>query len=156
MNMKKLILTLLLAVTVLLPSCQNLDDIYRRLDDYESRLTRIETLTDAANRDILALQALIEAQNKKLSIASWRPLDDLSGYVLTMSDGSTIMLKNGKDGESSGIDVRRSNDGILYWTLNGKYMYDADGNKIKAAGIDGVSGVTPQLRVNKDGYWVLP
>ena len=65
MNMKKLILTLLLAVTVLLPSCQNLDDIYRRLDDYESRLTRIETLTDAANRDILALQALIEAQNKK-------------------------------------------------------------------------------------------
>ena len=70
-----------------------------------------------------------------------------------MSDGSTIMLKNGKDGESSAIDVRRSNDGILYWTLNGKYMYDADGNKIKAAGIDGVSGVTPQLRVNKDGYW---
>ena len=151
--MKKLFLTLLLAAMAVLPSCRNLDDIYRRLDDYESRLTKVENLTEGANRDILALKALLEAQDKKLTIASWRPLDDNSGYLLTMSDGSTITLKNGKDGKSSAIDVRRGEDGVLYWTMNGQYMYDADGNKIKAQGTDGKSGVTPQLRVNRDGYW---
>ena len=137
----------------LLPSCQNLDDIYRRLDDYESRLVKVEELTEGANRDIVALQALLQAQDQKLSIVSWRALDDNTGYLLTMSDGSTITLKNGKDGISSSIDVRRGEDGILYWTLNGEYMYDTDGNKIKAQGIDGESGVTPQLRVSAEGYW---
>lgn len=151
--MKRYFLAVLLMVAIVLPSCTNLDDLYRRLDDYESRLAKVEKLTEGANRDIIALKALIDAQNKKLTIADWRPLDDNSGYVLTMSDGSKITLKNGADGINSAIGVRRSEDGILYWTLNGEYMYDPDGNKIKAEGIDGANGVTPQLRVNKDNYW---
>lgn len=150
--MKRYFVTLLALVALLLPSCNNLDDLYRRLDDHESRLTRVEKLTEGANRDIIALKGLIDAQKSNLTIASWRTLDDGSGYVLTMSDGSKITLKNGADGISSAIGVRKGKDGIQYWTINGEYMYDADGNKIKAEGVDGASGVTPRLRV-KEGYW---
>ncbi len=140
-------------MAVILPSCTNLDELYRRLDDHESRLAKIEQLTDAANRDIIALKGLIDAQNKRLTIVAWRQLDDKSGYELTMSDNSKIVIKNGTNGVNSAIGVRKGEDGILYWTLNGEYMYDPDGNKIKAEGVDGVSGVTPRLRVNKDNYW---
>lgn len=152
MNRRNFALLWSIFLAILVSSCTNLDEIYRRLDDYESRLARVEKLTEGANRDIIALKGLIDAQKSNLTIASWRTLDDGSGYVLTMSDDSKITLKNGSDGISSAIGVRKGKDGIQYWTINGKYMYDADGNKIKAEGIDGASGVTPRLRV-KDGYW---
>lgn len=149
----KVFLTLFVALLLALPSCTNLDDLYRRLDDYESRLAKVEKLTDAANREIAVMKGLLDAQQKKILIDAVNVLEDGSGYQLVMSNGSVITLKNGKDGESANIDVRRGEDGVLYWTINGQYMHDADGNKIKAQGMDGKSGVTPQLRVNKDNYW---
>lgn len=151
--MKRVNFLFVLFVMTLVTGCTNLDFFERRLDDYEARLQKLENEMNVANRDLVAIRELIKAQANAISIKDYRPLDDNSGYVLTMSDGSKIVLKNGLNGQSSAVGVKKGEDGILYWTLNGEYMYDHDGNKIQARGEDGKNGVTPQLKVNKDGYW---
>lgn len=139
---------------LMLSACSNLEDVYRRLDEVETRLAKIEKLTDGANRDIKAMKTLLETQGSNISIKSYRPLDDNSGYLLEMSNGDKIVLKNGTDGTNSSMGVKRGEDGVFYWTINGQYMYDSDGNKIKASGQDGANGVTPIMRVNKkNNYW---
>lgn len=151
--MKRVNFLFVLFVMTLVTGCTDLDFFERRLDDYEARLQELENEMNVANRDLVAIRELIKAQANAISIKDYRPLDDNSGYVLTMSDGSKIVLKNGLNGQSSAVGVKKGEDGILYWTLNGEYMYDHDGNKIQARGEDGKNGVTPQLKVNKDGYW---
>lgn len=113
----------------------------------------METLVKKANENITSLQSLIDAQNKKISIVSYSALPDGSGYELLMSDGSKIELKNGKDGNNPTVGIKKHNDGLYYWTIDGEFMRDADGNMIKAEGQDGADGFTPTLRVNMDGNW---
>lgn len=48
--------------------------------------------------------------------------------------------KDGKDGYTPQIGVKQDADGIYYWTLDGEWLLDADGNKIKAQGTDGKDG----------------
>lgn len=144
---------ILLVLSIIFSSCTNLDEIYKRLDDHERRIKSMETLVKNANDNISSIKTLLDAQQKKLSIVSFEELSDKSGYELLMSDGSKITLKNGQNGESPIINVKQDTDGIYYWTLNGEFITDGDGNKIKAEGQDGAIGITPKLRVNTDGYW---
>lgn len=144
-------LFLLLISLVLFASCTNLDEIYRRLDNHEERLSAMEKMVANTNSTIENLQKLLDAEAKKLCITSFENNKE-GGYILHMSDGSTITLKDGKDGTSPTVGVKEEN-GVLYWTINGSFMLDADGNKIKAEGTDGISGVTPQMRVDAEGYW---
>ena len=155
--MKKTILFILFIPIVLLFSCTDLDEINERLDDHDGRLAKLENLVNDANLTIKNLQMLVEAQENKVSIISYDALSDGSGYVLEMSDGTEITLKNGSDGKSPTIGVEEL-DGVLYWTINGEIMRDADGNGIKAEGIDGedgATGQTPQIRVNVEGNWEI-
>ena len=143
---------------LLLAGCQNLDDIYSQLKSHEDRLTKLESLTSGVNDQIAALQALVDAQAAKVNIVSYEPLSDGTGYLLRMSDGQTITLKNGangKDGSTPAIGVKAGEDGILYWTIDGEFILDVDGNRVPAAGKDGANAVTPQLRVNADGFWEI-
>lgn len=47
---------------------------------------------------------------------------------------------DGKDGSTPIIGVKQDTDNIYYWTLNGEWLLDANGNKIKAQGTDGKNG----------------
>ena len=144
---------LLFLACILVSSCTNLDDIYKRLDDHEKRISAMEEMVKTANENITSIQALLDAIQNKVTINSFKELPDQTGYELTMSDGRTIVLKNGKDGQTPVINAAKDTDGVYYWTLNGEFITDANGNKIKAEGADGTPGVTPMLRVNTDGFW---
>lgn len=85
---------------------------------------------------------------------------------------------DGSDGLTPKIGVKKDTDGIYYWTLDGDWLLDDDGQKIKAQGIDGQDGedgqdgqpgnpgepgndgqdgkdgITPQLKI-EDGYWYV-
>ena len=82
--MKTILTTFALAVMIIFAGCVDLDDIYRRLDQQEKELATIKTLVDAIN--------------KKVSVVSYTELSDKSGYELTMSDGSKIVVKHGTQG----------------------------------------------------------
>lgn len=47
---------------------------------------------------------------------------------------------DGKDGHTPMVGVAKGEDGIYYWTLDGEWLLDQDGNKIKAEGRDGKDG----------------
>ena len=138
---------LLLVVLLFLAGCENLDGIYKQLKDHENRLTKLETLVKDANDQLTALKTLVDAQAKKISIVSYTPLTDGSGYIITMSDGETITLKNG---DTPAIGVKAHTDGKLYWTLNGEFLLDADGKMIRA---ESKEAPAPKLRVDAEGYW---
>lgn len=82
---------------------------------------------------------------------------------------------DGKDGSTPVIGVKQDTDGIWYWTLNGEWLLDDNGQKIKAVGTDGKDGqngkdgqdgkdgqngqdgkdgITPQLKI-EEGYWYV-
>ena len=86
---------------------------------------------------------------------------------MVISDGSTATIKNGKNSEDAPIiGVKKDTDGIYYWTLDGEWLTDEKGNKVKAQGTDGKDGVdgedgtngkdgiTPQLKI-ENGRWML-
>ena len=95
-----------------------------------------------------SIKGLVDALTNKVSVVSYKELADKSGYELTMSNGTKITLKHGakgadgKDGKDGadgkdGVDgiapkisVKLHDDGLFYWTINGKFLLDADGNMI--------------------------
>lgn len=151
----------------------------------------LQTLCTQMNANILALQATVAALEKGETITKITELKDLEnkviGYTLTFKNAGNVNIYHGKDGKdgidgtngSNGVDgatpvigVAKDIDGIYYWTLNGDWLKDTDGNKIKAVGIDGkdgvngvngtngtdgtngVDGVTPKLKIVGDKWMV--
>ncbi len=84
-NMKRIFTIITLLAMIILAGCTDLDDIYRQLDEQK--------------KDLANVKQLINATTNELSVVSYKELDDKSGYELTMSDGSKIILKHGARGE---------------------------------------------------------
>jgi hypothetical protein len=123
------------------------------------------------------------------------------GYTITFTKSGTITIYHGKDGQNgaagpqgpqgpageNGTNGENGIDGIdgqtpvigvklfeciYYWTVNGEWLLDEDGNKIKAEGKDGqngtngengangengtngIDGITPQLKI-ENGKWFV-
>jgi hypothetical protein len=69
--------------------------------------------------------------------------------------------KDGKDGHTPVIGVKgEPTHNTLYWTIDGEWLYDADGNRVPATGRngrdgqDGEDGKTPQLRMDGNDIWI--
>ena len=139
------------------------------------------------NSNIQALQTMIEAIQENDYVTSITPIYEGNveiGYIITFSQSGSITIyhgkdgqdgedgKDGEDGETPFISVRQDTDGIYYWTLNGEWLLDDKGQKIKAVGEDGndgegsssgsdgtngkdgKDGVTPQLKI-EEGKWYV-
>ena len=150
------------------------------MNDLENRVTKLEELCKQMNTNISSLQKIVEALQDNLSISKVEQISD--GYIIHFSDGSTATIKNGKNSEDAPIiGVKKDTDGIYYWTLDGEWLTDEKGNKVKAQGTDGKDGVdgedgndgvdgedgvdgtngkdgkdgiTPQLKI-ENGRWML-
>ncbi len=70
---------------------------------------------------------------------------------------------DGVDGHSPIVGVKKDADGVYYWTIDGEWMLDDEGQKVPATGKDGADaeegaggkdGVTPLLKI-EDGYWFV-
>ena len=179
--MKKL-LSLLVCGLLLFGCGDKYDDSALRndLNDLENRVTKLEELCKQMNTNISSLQKIVDALQDNLSISKVEQISD--GYIIHFSDGSTATIKNGKDsGDAPVIGVKQDTDGCYYWTLDGKWLTDEKGNKVKAQGTDGKDGVdgedgndgidgedgvdgtngkdgkdgiTPQLKI-ENGRWML-
>ena len=150
------------------------------LNDLENRVAKLEELCKQMNTNISSLQKIVVALQDNLSISKVEQISD--GYIIHFSDGSTATIKNGKNSEDAPIiGVKKDTDGIYYWTLDGEWLTDEKGNKVKAQGTDGKDGVdgedgndgvdgedgvdgtngkdgkdgiTPQLKI-ENGRWML-
>jgi|GEM_PF-4910726 len=89
--------------------------------------------------------------------------DETIGYTLTLKNSAPITIYNGKDGHTPQISIDKDEDGLWYWTLDGEWLLDASGKKVKAVGVDGEDGqdgadgndgVTPLIKII-DEYWYM-
>ena len=58
---------------------------------------------------------------------------------------------DGKDGIAPALSVRQDTDGIWYWTINGEWCYDSEGNKVPALNND---DVTPRMKIEEDCWYL--
>ena len=158
---------LLLSLLLLLvfASCQKKDirELRSELDRQKAMIAQLQAAMNTANTDIKSLQVIAAALQKNISVKSYSAT--ATGYLLTMSDGTVIELKNGTNGQNGKdgtnapvVGVKQDTDGQYYWTLADNWLLQ-NGQKIKATGKDGqngTNGVTPQLRVNSQtNYWEI-
>ena len=163
-----------------------------RVDDLESRVEKLEELCRQMNTNISSLQTLVTALQNSDYITAVTPVTSggqTIGYTMTFKHASPITIyhgTNGKDGQN-GEDGKNGTtpvigvgpyNGVYYWTLNGTWLTDTSGNKIKAEGTvgrdgvngkpgqdgddgqdgkpgeDGEDGITPQLKIENE-YWYI-
>ena len=173
--MRKILLSVVLATTLALTSCQfddsalwsKLDEYGESIRDHEQRISALEELCKQMNTNIEALQTLVDALEKRdyvTNVSEVRSNGEVIGYTISFAYSDTITIyhgqdgangADGKDGYTPQIGVMKDTDNIYYWTLDGEWLLDAKGNKIKAVGTDGADGKDGQDGANgtdgKDG-----
>ena len=162
--MKKLFTLFAITLAVMVSSCSKFDDTAiwdklneqeETLNDHEKRIAVLEELCRQLNTNIDALQTIVEALEKKDYVTNVSPVredGEVVGYTISFANSDTITIyngedgkdgqngKDGKDGYTPQIGVMKDTDGIYYWTLDGEWLLDGKGNKIKAVGEDGQDG----------------
>ena len=162
--MKKLII-IISAALVGLSACSYDDTgLVNRVENLENRVTALEKLCKEMNSNITALQTIVEALQNNDYVTGVTPVEEngvVVGYTITFVKSAPITIYHGKDGKDGangsdgkdgvdGVDgkdgytpvigVEKDSDGIYYWTLDGEWFTDNEGNKIKAVGVDGEDG----------------
>ena len=134
--------------------------IWNELEELDNRVTALEDAVKKTNKDISALQTIVNALQKNVYVTN--VITTTEGYTIQFSDGTSAVISNGQDGVNAPIiSVRQDTDGFYYWTLDGEWLI-VDGNKVRANGKDGVDGtngvdgingkdaVSPKVRINED------
>lgn len=181
---------ILLALAFVLAGCNNKDSIWNVMDDMDSRIATLEVLCQEMNTNISALETLIKAQNNGdyiTNITEIRNGSTIVGYTITFKNHEPVTIYNGTngkdghdgtDGYKPTVGAKQDTDGIYYWTVDGDWLTDANGNKIPVTGekgdkgdkgdpgdkgqdgkdghdgTNGVNGNTPQLKID-GGYWYI-
>lgn len=172
--MKRLLIFINVAI-ILATGCKvDNSALENRIDNLESRVAKLEQLCAEMNTNISSLQTIVNALKDNDYIKSVSPVvtkeGEEIGYKISFGKNGDIIIyhgndgkdgADGKDGHTPVIGVSKDKDGVYYWTLDGEWLKDADGNKIRAEGQnsgsdtgDGKDGVTPRLKI-EDDYWYV-
>ena len=193
--MKKYLLVYIVALCTLM-GCKDNSGLYGLLTDYDLRISELEKLCEDINTNVQSIQVIIEAQQTGDYITAITPIKNGGveiGYTITFAKHEPITIyhgqngtngTNGTDGHTPVIGVAKDTDGVYYWTLDGKWLLDSNGNKLRVTGQDGKDGqdgangkdgedgkdgqdgtngtngtngqdgVTPQLKIEGD-YWYI-
>ena len=138
--------------------CKNdFDDSELRgqIADLDGRLTSLEKLCAQMNTNISSMQTIVNALQQNDYITGVTPITEGSttiGYTITFAKNKPITIYHGKDGEKGEqgnkvedgktpvIGIKQDTDGIYYWTLNGTWLLDDEGKKLRVTGKDGLNG----------------
>ena len=197
--MKKLHLLLLSVTLCAFSACHN--DIWDAIDGLDSRVTKLEELCKEMNTNITSLQTIVDVLQSNdfiTGIVEIKKDGEVIGYTITFGKNDPITIYHGQDGKDGAdgkdgqdgqngaantpvIGVAQDTDGVYYWTLNGEWLLDDNGNKLPVSGKDGQNGsngsngqdgadgedgkdgadgqdgkdgITPQLKI-EDGYWYI-
>lgn len=134
---------------IIAASCTKLSKLEDRVDNLESRIKAIENVIPSLNANIEALQALVGGT------AINAVEKDGMGYKLTLSNGEVIYISQGSIGVANPPLMSVDNNG--YWMVdyrdgNGAVYVLMNGQKVKAAGTD---GIVPVFGVDDEGYWTV-
>ena len=186
--------------------CNHKDLLWMEVvEDLDGRITYLEQICSEMNTNIAALQTIVDVLQSNdyiTGIVEIKRDGVVIGYTITFGKHDPITIyhgqdgkdgqdgtdgqdgingtdgKDGADGSTPIIGVAQDTDGVYYWTLNGEWLLDDNGNKLPVSGTngkdgqngsngqdgtdgkdgqdgaDGKDGVTPQLKI-EDGYWYI-
>ena len=198
LSMRLLTVTIIAILSFgMLSSCKYDDsELWNEVRDHESRITQLEELCSQMNTNISSLQTIVTALQGNDYVTSITPVvsgNETIGYTINFSKSGPVTIYHGEDGKdgANGADgqdgadgkdghtpvlgVKMTSDGNYYWTIDGEWLLDDEGNKIRANGIDGQDGtdgsdgengqdgqdgtngkdgITPQVKV-ENGYWYV-
>lgn len=175
-------LSVFVAVAMVFVSCNKIlesTELYDRVGEIENKVLKIEQMLSEMNTNISSLQTVVTALQSNDFVTGVAPITQNGveiGYTITFSKSGTITIYHGKDGKdgtngtdgkdgvngTNGIDgttpvigVKQDTDGAYYWTVNGEWLLNDRGEKVKAVGTDGKDGQDGQNGANgedgKDG-----
>ena len=151
MNAKRIVIIAIGLIT-LLSSCHK--KIWDKLNDHEARIARLEALCNQYNTTISSLQDLVAAMQANNYIKDVVPVmenGETIGYTITFMHGDPVTIYNGRNGENGHspiVGVKKADDGTWYWTMDGDWLLSPEGERIPA------SGTSPKLRIEDDYWWV--
>ena len=134
-----------------------------------SSFEALRNLVNQMNTNLSSLQNIVTALQNNDYVQSVSPYYENGvqvGYILSFTKSGSVIIyhgkdgtdgqdgQNGNDGHSPEIGVRQDTDGQWYWTLDGEWLKDANGAKVRASGIDGQNAIAPQLKIEND-YWYI-
>lgn len=144
----KIMATFVAATPVI--GCTDTDDLEKRIDEIDARVTALEKVTEALNENVAALQAIAEGK-------TINKVEENSGtYTITLSDGTELKLNQGTEGMGKAPLLSIDDEG--YWMADyqdGKgpqYILSASDEKVIGRG---QNGVTPKFSVNAAGNWTV-
>ena len=160
--MKKLISILYIGFTLLLVSCQH-EDIWKELQEHKQRIEQLERQCRELNSNIDALQKILAAIQQNDYVTEVTKIIEGGsevGYCLTFAKGGTVTIyyeagDPAGAGAAPSIGIKKASDGAYYWTSDGEWLTDDNGNMISATVADPDGRyITPQFRV-ADGVWYV-
>ena len=176
--MKKLFFWAVIAFAAVFSACSDSYDdteLHNELNNLKDRLAKLEAWKDQVNQEVAALKAIAESLDGAKFITNVETVAE--GYKITFSDGKTVTVKHGDKGEQ-GEQGEKGNtpaigiaeeDGVYYWTLDGEWLLDAQGNKVPAQGAkgdqgeqgpageqgpQGEQGLAPEFKI-ENGHWYV-
>ena len=154
--MKKTLLFAVIAGALALAGCAKDTELYNKVDRLDERVSKLEEQVKELNEQTVpGIRTLVAAIQGNVYATS--VVDNGDGYTITFSNGTVATIKNGTDGKD-GKDGDKGDkgdtpvisaaefEGEFYWTVNGEFLTDADGNKIP------VHKALPTFKII-DGKW---
>ena len=156
--MKKLTILVLCLLGGIAVSCYDDAALQDSINSLDKRVRDLEAWQRNAESNISTLFRLVDGLEKKVTVSSVKANAE-GGYDILFSDGTKVSIKDGAPGSTPVIGVKKDSDGVYYWTLNGTWLLNDSGEKMRVTGRDGAPGNAPVIGVKKDSdgvyYWTL-
>ena len=155
-------------------SCYDDSKLWDSVNDLDARVETLETLCAQMNSNLSSLTELINAMTMGDVIIGVTPIKENGvevGYQILLKDGGIVKIYHGKDGADGkdGVDGNdgtngtngapgqdatapefgvKQEDGVYYWTLDGEFVHDEEGNKIPT------TAAAPKVKVEEETWMV--
>lgn len=159
---------MLLPLAALVTGCRYDDtEIWEELNNHEARILALEK---TINSDLVNLQGIVAQLEKNVYVSAVVPT--ANGFTITFTDGKTYTISNGTNGTDGTdgtngttpvIGVKQDTDGHYYWTVNGNWLLDANGNKVRTTGDkgdkgedgqDGQDAIAPKVKLENNTWYI--
>lgn len=128
------------------------DQVRPELDETHAKLRALQELAGAVNRDLTTLDLIVTELDDGHTILPESFQLTENGYEVSFRDGKKIVIPFGVDGVDGRTFIPvgvKDEDDLYYWQVDGEWLLDADGNRMRAGATD---GVVPEFKV-EDGFW---
>lgn len=137
-------------------SCDKYDDtdIWTEIYTLQKRVSQLEETCKQINTNVNSLQVITDALQKQDYITKVVPIEkdgEQIGYAISLAYGGSFTIINGNYDLAPRISVIPQNDGLYYWTINGRLLLDRHGSPACTSGTD---GITPQLKIEKGDWYI--